>query len=576
MDSIDIGNIQLFKKYIEENKEFFQDELHIPYFIGSPSQVSSDRELGRKNDALIPLVVLASDKYDEPIFKEVYFNWYSIDLLKTYYFINTNGQIEDLEQKAEYKKFFFKDVIDVDIQDVSELKLEDVINTTSFYNKLSTPLKNKYKNESFLKFKSDDITYIIPAIEVVRYFYCNSVDDSLKKAIFHPSGLQCLVRDLQLSSDDKYTLHLETCAKHEDNKKIFYFYHDEDYKKMFSSIYHNYRASGVLKAEFPLKNNFSMACRMFSYPRDPSTVLILQVIDSSMINNFFTDNNIELYVTHPQIQSKEEKTGKQDGTKNKKKKVPKATTYNFDDSISALASLSNLMVEDSSSEIYFPEEEKTANIIKNKQREEKGEETSIQFVEVNGLSTTNGSTTKNTQSAIKVTVSKKKVNIIQKYPSDIMPLQRNVNINDSSNIIQHFKAKKYHIASLKTFSFPDRIDGRKLVISYTDSKKTKKRSYILIKFTKKQKTYTYIDVEERIIKEDSDKGTKKEVLILVNKKDEIAHKAIYQQVHHGNHKWFSIESLGLNENSDFFRIRHREAEALVEAIHEKIAGDETI
>lgn len=567
MEELDINNVNLFNEYIKVNIKSLEESIHLPYLIGSPIKLFKDNSFSKKNDALIPVVVLIKLPDGTSSFEEVVFSWSSIDLLQTYARIDTNGQLNYLGNQEQYMNIFDEKKLEVDPNNVQELTLDEVVNNYHFYSKLTPDLRHKYKNEKFLLFLFENNNYIVPAIEVVRYFYCFSNSDSLKQAIFHPSGLNLLVKKCTREiAINKYDLYMETLCEIVDKKKIFYFVHNEKYTQMFHSVFFNYINNNHITAQLPFEKPFQMACKTLKLATDPNTFLITRIIDSNMINTFFKSNNIDLHVHHPLSKEREDNTGKRDPNKDRKQKVPRKKPDGFNDQLSTVASIPAQTITDEPYEDYFPEEEDISTIETNGKREEQGGQAINIPVNMDDFST-NGNKGDGKHSAQKVTTSNEKPKI-KEYPSPMSASNKN-EINDITSIEENFKKNNFTIKYRQTFYFPDRIDGKQRAISYTNDKMNKKRSYVLLSVSKNNNKYLYLDVEQ--------KGTNKEVLVLINLVEEIVHKCVYQQVHYGNHKWLSKDTLTLEENVDFIRIRHSEtAKQIVENIIEKLSVKPTL
>jgi len=563
METIDVSNIQLFKDYLKKKEELFSSEIHLPYLIGSPTELFKDNTLSKKNNALVPVVILIKKRDGSIEFEEAVFNWSSIDLLRTYSTITETGQLAYLENNENFKNMFSDEVINVDVSEVEELSLTEVITRYPFYRKLSLPLQEKYKDEKFLSIKSQDMTYVIPSIEVVRYFYCYSARDSLKHAIFHPSGIKLLAGKLDKDLLEKrYDLYLETIAKTEDNKKIFYFLRDSAYTLMFNQVYYEYKTNRIIRAPFPFEKEFSMYCRVLKFPSQSNVALVVQVLDSTMLSNLFTSLDIELHVHHPLSKRKENKTGKRDASKDRKKNVPTQQSEEVDDQLSSQTSIPEQLITNQIHTAFFLEEEKNSIIEKNGQREEQGGKTIIIPKDTNGL-TTQGSFETSSEKAQKAVTSSQKDKIVD-YPPEI-PFSGDEDINESENLISDLLNAGYTVHGTLLFAFPDKNSTKKMAISYLDKAKTIKRKYLFLYFSTSSKDFIYIDVEKK-------DNIKKEVLVLVNQTDEIAHKCIYQQVYYGNHKWLSKESLGLVDGTDFFRIRHGKTASMLKDIENNITS----
>jgi len=560
MEELNIDDITLFKNYLTDNEQDFNN-IHIPYFIGSPTHIYKVSEHSKKNDALVPIVVLIKKGDNSYHFKEVMFNWSSIDLLQTYSRINPSGQLEYLGNTEKYSELFHEQEIEIDIKNVKEITLEDIVLKHKYYRKLSTELLNKYKNENFFIFSANNKNYIVPAIEVVRYFYCFSDSDSLKQAALHPSGLGTLVKDVKKDPEsNRYDFYLESISETADHKKAFYFHFNKNYLSKFNSIFYNYKKGDVINTSFPAENTFKVICKTLKLPNSShETYLITRFVATDLFNNFFKNNNIDLHVFHPLRKKKEKKTGKRDPNKDRKRKVPKNRPRSFNDQLGTSAEIPLQVVEDIPSKDYFPDNDWKAKIEITGQRVDRGGRVVEVPVNVSESSTQDGKGDKK-GTVQKITTSSKQPHI-ENYP-DPLYSETNKDINNSVGLVQEFRLHGFMISSINVYDFPDKSDIKKMVISYKDKEKKNKRQYIIIGLSKGDYQYVYLDVEA--------KKDKKEILILKNQSEDMAHKCVYQQVFYGNHKWLVKSSFGLEEETDYIRVRHSAtAKLIVENIIDK-------
>ncbi|MCB5267740.1 MAG: hypothetical protein LHW46_06495 [Candidatus Cloacimonetes bacterium] len=561
MKELDLSDITLFSNYLKDSGQNFND-IHIPYLICSPTHIYKDSEFSKKNDALVPVIILVKKEDTAYHFEEVVFSWNTIDLLQTYSRVHASGQLQYLGDTELYYKLFDEEEIEVKINEVKEITLPNVVENHKYYHRLPPNLLEKYRHEKFLMFSDGNKNYIVPAVEVVRYFYCLSESDSLKEAVFHPSGLGSLVKEVvKYPKSNRQDLHLETICETVDHKKVFYFQNTEKYLRMFNSIFFNYKKDGVIKCQFPANENFKVVCKTLKLPQSSKdTYLITRFVATDLFNGFLEKDDIDLHVFHPISKKKEDKTGKRDPKKDKKTKVPKKKPKNFNDKLSTSAAIPPQIIEDNPNKEYFPDKDRKAKIEKSGKRKERGGHIVPVPIDVSDSSTRDGKgdTKVTTQ---KVATSNKRSEI-EDYPGEIESTTTK-EINDSTKIIQEFKLQGFDIESIGVFDFPDKSEFQKRVISYTDKDMQNKRKYIVLNLIKLNKKYIYLDVEP--------KKDKKEILILKSQTEEIAHKCVYQQVYYGNHKWLVKESLGLDEEIDYIRIRHSTtAKLLVNNIIDKV------
>ena len=564
MQNFDLSDICMFSEFVKKHINDFNDNLYIPYLIGSPIMIYKDSELSKKNDALVPVLLLVKKPNGIHEIEEVVFNWKSIDLLQTYSMLDIKGQLHFLGNMDGYADFFDEVKLKVDINNVKEISLKDVVKDYSYYTKLTTSILKKYENENFLLFTYDDSNYIVPTVEVIRFFYCFSQSDSLKHSVFHPSGIKYLVKNYkQEKGTNKHNLFLESICEIVDYKKVFYFAHKKKYLSMFHSIYFEYKKHRLLSANFPFEKNFQMACKTLKLPSSNNTYLITKILESNMLNTFFKTNNIDLHIYHPLSKRKEDYTGKRNTKNDKKRYEPKNKPSRFNDKLSTKASIPKQTVLDEPNIDYFPNDDYNAAIESCGTREERGGVVVERPINVNSFSTGGALTSivsgheSSSKEVVQMLVTSELKSDIYNYPKPKISIVK-PDINNLSLIISQLRKEGFSSISYEVYEFPDKSKWQRRVISYTDKVMMTKRQYVVMTLQTKCQKYVYLDVAV--------KGTKKEILLLINQPIDISHQCIYHQVYYGSHKWLSKNSLKLIENVDYIRIRHSSTSKIVENI----------
>jgi hypothetical protein len=560
MNNFTTNDINTFSEYIEDKEKNFSDELHIPYLICSPKHLYKDSSFDKKNDALLPVIMLIKSKDGKHKFEEVMFNWSSIDFLKTYYKVEEEGNAQFLGSYEEFSDRFITEYdVKVDMDNVKELTLLEVINKYKYYTKLSDDLKMKYKNERFLFIHTDKKDYIIPAIEVLRFFYCYSNSDSLKQAIFHASGLNHLVRKCYREENtNKYNLILYNQCEMYDYKKVFYFVRDKDYQEFFHEIYYNFLKKGCISVRFPFFTAFTFSFDSYILNKDNTEhALITDILFSNMAKNLLKKN--KLFVYHPNSKVKEHSTGKVDPSKDKKRYVS-TPTNNFNDRLSTVAALPAKMIASSRTSSLTEDEEDNTEFMKTGTRKERGGKLKIIPIKTASLSTNKG-TGKGSEKAQRV-VSTNQKSEINKYPDTSLPTN-NIDINNIEGFISKLKLNGIDIIEFQTYEFPN-LQDRKKAISYIDKDLLIKRKYVVLTFFLDGEEYIYLDVEN------DKRGKSKEILLLINVSVDIAHQCVYQQVYYDNHKWLTEEDLDLENEIDYIALKHSSIDKLFNRMNERL------
>jgi len=537
-------NINTFSKYITNYKSDFSNKLHILYLITSPQQIYKDTIYNKKNDAIVNAIILIKDHKNEYTFEEVQFSWSSIDLLKSYSYITVKSSLNYLGELEEYRSLFkYEKEIVVDLSRVREITLKEVIYKYHYYNKLPVELIEKYKNERFLVFESNGKEFIIPSIEIVRFFYCYSFGDSLKQAVYHPSGLYHIVKNCEYDTQNKmYDLYLNSICEKNDAQKIFYFMHKKALLEYFNSIFFNYRQFNIVSASFPFLNDFTISFNSYiRYKQNSKSALITRVLNSNMIKKMPKETKVNVY--HPSSNISDDKS--------KIELIKNGNTFctkrqeEYDDRLSSITTLPTELVQDEDS-VNEDMNYININYIQRKVKHIDSENKNTVFQKTGGFSSSSIST-KN--KAIKVMTSDINTNLDYNNKTLVSDKQ----IGNTGKVIIEFNKFGFNFINKNTYEFPDcQLYGsfRKKAISYIDNNMSNKRCYNIVKFKKKKEIYYYVDVE----KDRNKLG--KEIIFFIDIDENLIHQSIYQQVLFGNHRWLSKKNFGLVHNFDFITVKH--------------------
>lgn len=541
MDIISSEKINTFYNYLKDYGNKPDNEIHLLYLITSPKKIYKNSLINKKNDAIVTAIVLIK-KGTSYCFEEVQFNWSSIDLLRIFNKIDNEKCMSFIGESSNYKHLFKKMInLRVNMADVSEIKLVDVIKKYGFYTKLTPELINKYENERFLLFHSNNIKFIVSCVEVLRYFYCYSFGDSLKQAIFHPSGLHHIVKTCIKKNENVYELYLQSLCEMNDAQKVFYFVRDSIYQNIFHKVFYKYKEEDIISATFPFFNAFTFSFNCY-INKKKNTALITNVLNSNMIKTLSKRTILNVY--HPNS-SRNTNENEDDFFKEKTNKIFSSSSQNvIDDKLSTINSLPYELIEDNKSAI------KDENHIKinyiSKKIKYKHMKKEIIYQDTYGLSTSN---TFNSKKAKKVMTS----NINTSFDDIQASLINDKSFFNTEKLKEVFKNLNFEYIDEFVFEFPDlKLYGgiQKKAISYIDNELKIKRTYLVLYLKKGNQKYYYIDVEP------DRHNTKKEILILINLSEEYIHKIVYQQVFYGNHKWLSKNSFGFLEYRDYITLNH--------------------
>lgn len=547
MDSnnFNIEDLNLFEKFFKDKTADFQNYYYIPYLLLSPIYQYNKN---KNYDAYMPLIILVKNKKDINDYKFIsyHINYSSMDFfpLFTYVNIDANKSLSNLSDLENFKNYFERCTIEISPLNVEEITLKDVMESSLFYKKYNSYATEKDKKEKFYRFQDskNGKTFILSAIELVRFFYTYGTSDSLRRALLHPMGIELLINNAHLTMEG-YNVVLKNECEKVDATPALYFYHQEYIEEMFNSVLTNYKNSEYLYAFFPTYKTFEIYCQCYTLRKDE--YLITSIIDTTLFDELKKGHK---KVMHPNDKQHDPEKSKSSNSPPK----PKPHT-------TPISPNGNNLDNEHGSSPYLP----PMPIVEEKESPFEQVEDKIEYVKNGSKALPKQSAGNNAPHITSYTTQPsagedksgqkiEKQNIF--YPSELEEVVPNTKINNLDKNIKYFKNENYSY-EIKAYKFPDKKDEKgkvkPTIFSYLDKSKTLRRTYTLVKFHKKGSIFFYLDIEPR---EDStkDKNMKKEVLVI--KKDipidqmqqKYIIKIIFDQVDKGNHKWLSHKRHGLS------------------------------
>jgi len=537
--SFNLSDLNLFDRFFKKKKLDFENYYYIPYLLLSPVYLNHEY---RKYEAYMPLVLLIKHKTDKTDcrFETIHINFTSLDFYPLFTYVQEkNFDLFGLNNIDEFKPYFNQQVVKFNALEAEEITLKEVIASTLFYRKINSFLEETNKGEKFYKFHTrDGKTYIISAIENVRFFYTYGKYKSLRKVLLNPGGLHLLVNFMNQSpKDGHYNLMLHNDCKKDDATYALYFYHKDYLLEMFNSIRGNYDNTGYLSAPFPTYGSLEIFCNCYTLRENE--YLITKIIDTTLFNDLKKRHK---EVTHPN--DKERDKDKVGGRKPPAQKPPKDDEdENSDDSLDDTQPADPYVpIVHVTEDIDSPFEQVQDDIeYKKNGSKGPGQESGEEEEPEGGKTPTTQDHEGGNNGGQKVD----KQDIF--YPKDLQEAVTDLTKNGLSKVIEFFQklGYKYEVTS---YEFPDKRKAngevKKVQISYHDKDKTIKRKYTLFRFFKSSGIFFYLEAEPF-------DEFKKEVLII--KKDisfkemqtKYVTKIIYDQVSKGSHKWLLKYQHGL-------------------------------
>lgn len=542
--------LRVFDSYIKNNRLDLKNYNYYTYLISNPININYSKT---NNNQMVKVAILVESKNDGSLklqFTEFDFN--SILLLNTFSEIKMDGSTTLFEQGSnKYNKFIDRKTLNIkDTTKYEVLSLVDVQSRFEIFSKVDIEKISEFKNLEFYLYTIDNRKVLIPAIEVMKYFYLFNYQKTLTSHfcndILTPSGIKHSLNTLVIK-DSHYEFEINGNYSEVDRYKILFFITNSKRLELYSKVYSEYEKYGKISTPIPL-NSVRMDARIFNYKKQ-NLSLVLNIISHNYGDDF--DYDFTYNYTHAKSQFREIDIGKRDTSKDVNK-VNSSSNLGFDDNLYGnsdyqYSKSSNEYLEEN---IKFEQDHQTISLngtkTKTKQREQQGGKVQV-FNEQDSIPLTTKSTIGNNNIAI----------------SNNMPFENTLkNEYDITieKIIDYMKDRTLEFSFIfsTSFSYPrvyEKGKEKKVSFMFTDKNKYNRREYIIAKFK-------YYDLELYLIEiQPQFNGTTKSLLaIFMDNEDvySINYKYIKKEltdfVLNSNRKWFSGK-VYMNENS-FFTYKH--------------------
>lgn len=542
-------NVRNYARFL--SKKDHSKYLFFPYLISTPFKVNN---LKTKNDYLIKVAILVKNKDTKEItieFEE--FDFKTLLYLNMYSKINKEGDVtlfEELNAKFS-NSVSIQDIMINDTTEMEVLSLEDVSNRFGILCRCDINLHPDFKNLEFYLYKIEGQNVLIPAIEVMKYFYVYDWQGNLKSHflndILTPNGITSSYSGFK-PVGHKYEFEINSNYSISDRYKILFFALHKKRLEMYSSIFNTYNMYHKISAKIP-RDDVILKTRGFNY-KDKNLLLVLNILkhDHDETKDFLT--NLSFTYTHKNSKFHEEDKGLRDTEKDRHKTKVNNENMEFNDN---LYGNTELIYDDETEDSYEVNIEKIAIDIKSnlhglKEIEEQREQ--------QGSKTIYGDSTEDIASTTKGDIGNQDnaVSESAEEPNELEE-QFKITINEITQYIED--EAEFQLLDHKNFQYPTVFDDKgkrkKTAFMFIDKKKKIKRKYDIVKV--KYKLY-YLYIIELQPKLD---GSTKSILTLVDSKDvtnitdinkEYVDKELCDFINQKDRSWFTGK-LNLDENKFF-------------------------
>ncbi|AXX87848.1 hypothetical protein AMRN_2134 [Malaciobacter marinus] len=540
------------------------------YLISNPFQYNYKKT---SNDYSISVAILVKNKLTKKLsFKIQNFDFKSILQLNIFAKINSVGDISFFENFNEtFEKKIYETKINInDSTDCEVLSLEEIVDKFGILKKERIYELDHFKDLEFYLYTINNRKILIPAIEVLKYFYLyNYAYQKEPKShfcqdILTPNGiLNSLNVNKYDSVKNHYDIEINGNYSIDDRYKILFFLTNPKRLYLYSNIYNIYKKSNVISARLPRKK-LLLNSRVFEYKKQ-NLLLVLNIITHDLNNDFLSDFSCNY--SHAKSQFKEKEEGKRDSSKDCKVNIRKNNSLSVNDQLYGNNQLEfdeetdsdfklNINCQKASEPITL-----NAKKIVDTQREQQGGYKQKDYTNLKETPSTTKNNNGNTDEAV---FTKQKYDEEEKEKS-----KNNLNIIE---ILNHLKKNSdFLYLGEKVFKFPKVLDHKgkslKRAFMFLDKKNQIKRKYFVAKLQYKSiKDIYLIELQARA------NGEQKSFLVIIKNTETIESinnkfisKELIDMAINGNRSWFATGLL--LKNNEYIIFTHRNK---IESIEERI------
>jgi hypothetical protein len=557
-----------YVNFINFNNVDFEKNNYCVYLISNPIKVDY---LKNSNDYAIEVAILVKNKKTKELSVKIErFDFKSILQLNIFTKINDAGDVSLFESiNDDFNSKIYETKINISDSEKCEiLSLEEVSKRFNILKQADIHKLVHFKDLEFYLYEYDSTKILIPAIEVLKYFYLynfskkSNLKSHFSKDILTPNGI---LNSLNINSFDPikehYELEINGNYSSDDIYKILFFISNKKRLRLYSNIFNQYMKSGIISAKIPMKS-LEFTARVFHYKKQ-DIYLVLNIIThdfSKDIINKFTCN-----YKHPKSKFKEENQNKRDYSKDITKQVRTNNKLEVNDKLYGNYELEYAEETNIDFELNINFEQaisKPINLnvkkIIDTQKEQQGGKVNID--NTNLIETP--LTTKDIHGNIDEAVGR-----VDNENNDTKIDYENKILNEKLNLVEIINSlkedEKFKLAEEKKFKFPILLNkGKEIKRSfiYKDNKKEFKRSYYIIKFIYEEKKEIYIiELESK-----KDLKSQKPILVIIGSNREsidfinqkFIRKELLSLINYSTRSWFS-SNIEIDKEYHYFTYSHR-------------------
>lgn len=566
-------NYRHYSDFISSDDIDFEKNDYYVYLISNPIRIDYGNT---NNNYSIDVAILVKNKETKKCsIKKERFDFKSILQLNIFTRVNDVGNVSLFESiNDKFNSIIYETKINIlDSEKCEILSLEQVSKRFNILKQADIYKLAHFKDLEFYLYEYNSKKILIPAIEVLKYFYLYnfSKESNLKshfcKDILTPNGIQ---NSLNINNfdpiKDHYELEINGNYSSNDIYKILFFISNKKRLRLYSNIFNEYMKSDIISAKIPMKN-LEFTVRIFHYKKQDVYLAL------NIVTHDFSKDIIEKFTCnyrHPKSKFKEENENKRDYSKDITKQTRTNNKLEVNDELYGNYELSYDEDTNTDFELNINFEEATSKPINlnvkkiiDTQKQQQGGKVNIDNTNLKETPLT----TKDIHGNIDEAVSR-----VDNGNDDGKVDYENKILNAKLNLVEIVDSlkedEKFKLEEEKKFKFPILLNKKNQEIKrsfiYKDNKKEFKRSYYIIKFIYEEKKEIYIIELEPKKNLKSQKpilviiGSNKESIDSVNQK--YIRKELLSLTNYSTRSYFS-SNIEIDKNYHYYTYSHRGTES---------------
>lgn len=556
-------NYKNYVNFINSNDVDFKKNDYYVYLISNPIKIDYSRS---KNNYAIDVAILVKNKETKKLtIRKERFDFKSILQLNIFTKINDSGSVSLFESISnEFNSRTCETTINIiDSEKCEILSLEQVSKRFNILKKADINELSHFKNLEFYFYEYNSKKILIPAIEILKYFYLynfskeSNLTSHFCKDILTPNGIKNSLNKNDFDPiKQHYELEINGNYSSSDIYKILFFISNKKRLNLYSNVFNQYMKLGIISARFPIKS-LKFNAREFHYKKQ-DIYLVLNILTHDFTKDFIQE--FTCTYSHPNSKFKEEDKNKRDFSKDINKQTRVNTELEINDKLYGNCQLAydEQTIKNSKLNINFEEAVSTPvnlNVKKiiDTKREQQGGKVNIDDTNLTETPLTTKDNYGNSDEAVSMGNNEDtKIDYRDKI------LNEKLNLVDIIESLE--KDKRFKLEDEKKFFIPINKNNQKSPFIYKDDRNEIIRSYYIIKFIyQRNKEIFIVELESK-----ESLKCQKPILVVISQSqkdisfinDEYIKKELTSLVNYSSRSWFSA-NIKIDKDYNYFTYAHK-------------------